>query len=112
MNTSIIGHIYWTRNIINILWWKLAITLGTKRSILPIPKGMYCYAPDIEKNNKRKNNNIYYKKPCKYYKTLGRRYNGCSYLGIITTDSIFDDQCKICGENYGLPHSKNQLMKN
>ena len=43
----------------------------------------------------------YYVIPCKYYKTLGKRWNGCKYLGIITDDFVFDDQCKMCGQNYG-----------
>ena len=91
------------RNFANMLWWKLLFLFGVRRSALPIPDGMYCYAPDIEKNEARKEAEpyAYYIKPCKYYKTLGRRYNGCSYLGVITDDMTFDDQCKICSENYG-----------
>ena len=99
--TQIRHYIYWAKNLANMLWWKLLFLFGVRRSTLPIPKGMYCYTPDIEKNKTRKDCTTYYIKPCKYYKTLGRRYNGCSYLGIITDDMTFDDQCKMCGENYG-----------
>jgi len=100
-------YLYWTGNLANMLWWKLLILFGVRRSALPIPEGMYCYAPDDEKNcaNDDSLNNhggTYYIKPCKYYKTLGRRFNGCSYLGIITDDCVFDDQCKMCSENYGI----------
>lgn len=100
-------YLYWTENLVNMLWWKLLILFGVRRSALPIPEGMYCYAPDNEKNcaNEDSINNhggTYYIKPCKYYKTLGRRFNGCSYLGIITDDCVFDDQCKMCCENYGI----------
>ena len=97
-----IGHyIYWAKNLATMLWWKLLFLFGVRRSTLPIPEGPYCYTPDIEKNEARKDCTTYYIKPCKYYKTLGRRYNGCSYLGVITDDMIFDDQCKMCGKNYG-----------
>lgn len=94
-------------NITNMLWWKLLILFGVRRSISPIPEGMYCYAPNDEKNcanddSLNNNGGTYYIKPCKYYKTLGRRFNGCSYLGIITNDMVFNDQCKMCSENYGI----------
>lgn len=98
-------YFYWSVNRINLLWWKLLFIFGIRRSTSPIPVGMYCYATDDEKNyaNDDSLNNhggVYYIKPCKYYKNLGRRFNGCSYLGIITDDIVFDDQCKICSENY------------
>ena len=99
MKKQIRLHIHWAKNLTNILWWKLLFLFGVKRSPLPIPEGMYCYEPDIEKNKNRKDKIIYYVKPCKYYKTLGRRYNGCSYLGVITDDVALGDQCKICDEN-------------
>jgi hypothetical protein len=94
-------YFHWLGNLINMLWWKLLILFGVRRSALLIPEGMYCYSPDVGKNKAKKDFSTYYVNPCKYYKTLGRRYNGCSYLGIITDDMIFDDQCKMCGENYG-----------
>lgn len=99
---TITDYIYWGRNLANMLWWKLLFLFGVRRSALPIPNGMYCYAPDNEKNAKATSFKYYYIKPCKYYKTLGRRFNGCSYLGIITDDFVFDDQCKMCSENLGL----------
>lgn len=89
-------YLYWSRNWIKILWWSFIIKLGYKRSKDPIPQGVYCYKPDDEKNRKNKNNSVFFVEPCKYYKTLGNRYNGCSYLGIITDDMVFDDQCKMC----------------
>ena len=98
---KIIHYLYWAKNLVNMLWWKLLFLFGVRRSALPIPEGMYCYSPDIEKNKAKKDFSTYYINPCKYYKNLGRRYNGCSYLGIITDDMTFDDQCKMCGVNYG-----------
>ena len=100
-------YFYWLGNLINMLWWKLLISFGVRRSALPIPNGMYCYIPDYEKNlsqddSLNNNGGSYYIKPCKYYKTLGHRFNGCSYLGIITDDMVFDDKCKMCSENLGL----------
>lgn len=96
-------YLYWSKNFVNVLWWKLLFLFGVKRSVLPIPKGLYCYVPDIEKNNACSETEpfAYYIIPCKYYKTLGRRFNGCSYLGIITDDCVFNDKCKKCGENFG-----------
>lgn len=97
-------YLYWGKNLANMLWWKLLFLFGVRRSALPIPYGMYCYAPDIEKSEARKETEpyVYYIKPCKYYKTLGRMFNGCSYLGIITDDCVFDDQCKMCSDNLSL----------
>lgn len=93
-------YIIWSRDIIGILWWKLLILFRIRRSSSPIPKGVYCYASDIEKNkNKNEDDFSHYIKLCKYYKFLGHGYNGCSYLGIITDDSVFGDQCKMCGKN-------------
>lgn len=94
------------KNSLKLLWYyaetryvKLLRIFGVRRSTLLIPKGMYCYTPDIEKNEAIKSCTTYYIKPCKYYKTFWGRYNGCSYLGVITDDPTFDDQCKICGVN-------------
>lgn len=64
-----------------------------------IPEGPYCYVPDTKKNAGRKDLGIYHIIPCPYYKTLGYTTNGCAFLGIITKDSLFDDQVKMCKEN-------------
>ena len=93
------NHIYWGRNWVIMIWSKLLIFFGFKYSNKFIPEGMYCYTPDIEKNNDRENFSVYYIKPCKYYKSLSRDYNGCMYLGIITDDLVFNDQCKLCSDN-------------
>lgn len=66
-----------------------------------IPEGYYCYTPDDEKNTK-KYTGVYWVIPCKYYKSLGKCLNACTFCGRITDDFIFDDQCKMCGENYGI----------
>lgn len=88
----------YSRNVINMLYWSVLIFFGFKRSNKPIPSGCYCYTPDYVDTNPF----VYHVKPCKYYKRLGFGYNGCSYLGKITDDFIFDDQCKLCNENYEL----------
>lgn len=85
------------KNFISILYSKLLILVCIRHSTSVIPEGQYCYTPDYEKN-KNAESFTYYVIPCKYYKTLGKRWNGCKYLGIITDDFVFDDQCKICNE--------------
>ena len=90
---------YWGKNWSSILLAKILIFLGHKYSNLVIPQGHYCYSPDFEKNKKAEPF-TYHVIPCKYYKTLGKEWNGCKYLGIITDDFVFDDQCKMCKENY------------
>lgn len=86
-------------NIVIILWWKMFITFGYKRDSKPIPEGQYCYAPDNEKNKKENSlfnkGKIYYVKSCTYYKKITNSWYGCGYLGIITDDFLFTDQCKI-----------------
>ena len=89
------------KNLINIIINKPRFMFGYKPDKSPIPKGHYCYAPDTEKNNKNKClGSVYYIKPCEYYKVISKNYNACSYLNTITNCIIFDDQCKMCGENY------------
>ena len=82
-----------------MLWSIITRFFGAKLTTSVIPDGPYCYAPDVEKNIKPNYASVYYVIPCPYYKILTPRWNGCKYLGIITDDSIFDDQCKMCGEN-------------
>lgn len=74
MKKQIRLYVYWAKNLVNILWWKVLFLFGVKRSTLHIPSGMYCYTPDIEKNKVIKDWRTYYIKPCKYYKTLGHTY--------------------------------------
>jgi len=79
------------------LYWRLLHLFGINTDTEPIPDSVYCYVPDTEKNKRENDVMHYYIKPCKYYKSFGNEYNGCKYLGIITDDFLFDDQCKICG---------------
>jgi len=65
-----------------------------------IPEGPYCYEPDDEKNANN-SSSTYYVKPCKYYRILGKQFNGCQYYGEITDDFVFGDKCKMCDINYG-----------
>ena len=82
-----------------MLWSVILHFLGRRYDSSVIPEGPYCYSPDVEKNAK-KENWVYYVIPCPYYKTLSYRWNGCKYLGGITDDSVFNDQCKMCDENF------------
>jgi hypothetical protein len=97
---SIGTYLYWSKNFASMLYSKLLLLFGVRHSTSVIPEGPYCYTPDYEKN-KIAESFTYYVIPCKYYKTLGKKWNGCKYLGIITDDFVFNDQCKMCGENYG-----------
>jgi hypothetical protein len=92
-----------------LLWSKVRIYFGHEYDKSVIPRGMYCYAPDFEKNSELKDGCFdedgkfhYYIKPCPHYKWINDRYRGCKYLGMITDDFIFADQCKSCGENYDM----------
>lgn len=50
-----------------------------------IPKGPYCYVPDVEKNaNKDENDPVYYTKPCPYFsyeEDEGVTVVVCKFLG-------------------------------
>lgn len=70
-------------------------SLGIRKSIKPIPDGKYCYV--VDKENKKPIDG-YWIIPCKYYKKVSENINGCNYLGIITSDIDFKDQCKICNK--------------
>ena len=83
-------------NIISLLLSKLLRRLGYRHDASVIPNGLYCYTPDYVSNNPFG----YHVKPCPYYKIINKHWNGCKYLGIITDDPIFNDQCKMCSENY------------
>ena len=69
--------------IVMIYYWTIN-KLGIKLSEEPIPENtFYCYKDDT---------------PCKYYKSLGKDWTGCGYLGeIMNFDALHWDQCKICG---------------
>lgn len=75
-------------------WIKFRMLLGYKPSAEPIPKGPYCYTPksvDFKTG-------VYHINPCPYYMTINKRWNACNFLGEVTDDMVFDDQCKMCGE--------------
>ena len=79
---------------------KVKTLFGHKYDESFIPYGQYCYEPDFEKNNNKSDKDIrYYIKPCKYYKSISKNWNGCMYLNMITNDFVFDDKCKMCGIN-------------
>jgi hypothetical protein len=87
-----------------LIWSKVRIYFGYEYDKSVIPRGLYCYEPDVEKNKNygKDDKFVYYIKPCPHYKWINRRYRGCKYLGMITDDFIFRDQCKSCGENYDI----------
>ena len=87
------------RNVLIIYWSKLLIFFGYWKSTKPIPEGSYCYTPKDENSvSDFMKTGIYKITPCKYYKIISKRYRGCSYMGFITNDPVFVDQCKECGE--------------
>lgn len=91
----------YVKNWIKAIFAYIAVRLGYKFNKSKIPKGThYCYLPDTYKNNKECNILHYYIIPCPYYVWLGKYRRSCLYLGYIGDDFCFNDQCKICGENY------------
>jgi hypothetical protein len=88
-------------NILNSIFGVIRIKLGIKYSEDKIPHGPYCYKLNRVSDGKLIlppiNSGIGIRiEPCIYYKTLPNDYNSCKFLGIITDDYIFGDQCKIC----------------
>jgi hypothetical protein len=88
-------------NILNSIFGVIRIKLGIKYSEDKIPHGPYCYKINRDSDGKiispPISSEITIKiEPCVYYKTLPNDYNSCKFLGIITDDYIFGDQCKIC----------------
>lgn len=90
-----------------LTWWDYRIniweTICSYFSKTPpaenIPEGMYCYTP---KEAPSKENNWRFKtEPFPYYIPLPKGYNHCKFCKETTDDMCFDDQVKICGENYG-----------
>ena len=82
-----------------VAYYNVLRFFGYHQSDKVIPEGMYCYAPDVEKNNaKDKTDSAYYIIPCPYYKWVNSEVKACTYVGFIGFDFAFDDQCKICGE--------------
>lgn len=76
-----------------IIAYKILKIFGYRHNKKFIPKGQYCYNSIAYKNN------THYVSPCPYYKSLGKEYNRCLYLDIITDDLVFGDQCKLCNIN-------------
>lgn len=94
-------YLYWGKNIISVLFGKLLLPFGFKYDNSVIPEGPYCYVSDVARNKIKKEGEagVYYIIPCKYFIILSKRWRACKYLGIITDDFVFRDQCKMCGEN-------------
>lgn len=84
------------KNLINVLWSIVAIWKTYDTSV--IPEGVYCYSPDVVKNEES-DSFTYYIIPCPYYKGISDRWKGCKYIGTITDDFVFRDGCKICNIN-------------
>ena len=85
------------KNLFSVL---LTLIFNLKHDKSVIPYGAYCYKGDDEKNKNSTSPSSYYIISCPYYKIISKKYNGCQYLGVVTDDFVFDDQCKLCGENY------------
>jgi hypothetical protein len=99
MREKINTYRYYFKNLVSVLYSMVLNLFGVKLSTKEIPHGVYCYVADIEKNKNRTDKSTFYTIPCKYYKPVSKWYTGCSYLGYISDDIIFGDQCKVCCEN-------------
>ena len=65
-----------------------------------IPKGVYCYTIDTEREKSEPlKNGGYWIKTCPYYRNVGRGMTACAYVGFFGFDIGHYDQCKICGVN-------------
>lgn len=104
--------LYHIANLFEMLWSKICIAFGKKYDSSVIPEGVYCYKIDTERNEREKRFFGYHIIPCNYYKTLGNGWNGCKYLGYITDDFVFDDQCKMCDKNEDLDYLDNNNNNN
>jgi hypothetical protein len=86
-----------------LLWYyletrytKLLHLFGIEKDSSVIPKGMYCYNCEEDKNSKDK---ICFK-PCKYYRSTEKTGGiACTYIGFFGFDYVFFDSCKICNVN-------------
>ncbi len=89
---------------IMLLWFwfetrytKFLLLLNIRRSSEPIPRGMYCYERDKERNIKEPIDG-YWIKPCKYYRSTEKTGGiACTYVGYNGFDPCLYDSCKICG---------------
>ena len=79
----------------------LYLFFGFKRNDKVIPKGMYCYIIDEERNIKEPcKDGSYWIKKCPYYRSTGKTGGiACTYDGFFGFDLCLYDQCKICGIN-------------
>lgn len=79
---------------------KLLNFFNFKKDSLIIPKGMYCYEYDEERNIKDPSyDGGYWIKTCKYYRSTSRGGVACTFTGYFGFDPCLYDQCKICSEN-------------
>lgn len=88
--------------LIEVFYYWLYQKLGFRLDTNNIPRGVYCYEPDLERNKNREDN-VYYVKPCKYYRYVDG-ISVCLYESFIGSDVCLDDQCKICSENSDLDY--------
>lgn len=85
------------RKYLKMFWSIIRVRLGFGYSEKPIPTGPYCYK--ITESSFNSENGSYTIKPCPYYVSLHKDFNGCQKEGVITSSMLFGDQCKICGVN-------------
>lgn len=90
--------------LLNIIYYletrytKLLRLFNIRKDTTVIPKGMYCYVYDDEKNE-NKEPFSYWIKTCKYYRSNDNGGIACTYVGFYGFDFCLYDQCKICGKN-------------
>ena len=85
------------KNTFIMVWYWLVAKVGYELSTDPIPENTYYNEKNLDADGNRNNDGTYHTKPCKYFTPLGSEYTGCAFLGIITDDMTFGDQCKMCG---------------
>ncbi len=83
---------------VEVLFSRILNFLNIKRSEDCIPKGMYCYEYDKERNEKEPcNDGGYWIKTCKYYRSTPETGGiACTYVGFFGFEPSLYDQCKIC----------------
>ena len=97
MKNTLLNTIYY----IETRYTKLLRLFNIRKDTNIIPKGMYCYVYDDEKNENDENKEpfSYWIKTCKYYRSNDKGGIACTYVGFYGFNFCLYDQCKICGKN-------------
>jgi len=100
-------------NKIRLAWYfaetrytRLLKMFGKEKDDSVIPRGMYCYIHDEDREAREPFVGFgYWTKTCKYYRSTSTTGGiACTYLGYYGHDLCLYDQCKICGCNEELDY--------